>query len=134
MTIRHEDATAMPLPDAAFDAAVGFTKVHHVPSRALQDRLLAEAAQALRLSGIFAGTDSCLSRKFRLLHLCDTMVVMPPETRPIDVQSACFENVRVDLTAPGFAFTRGRRLKPIGKTGGRAGTRTPDPLGVNEVL
>jgi len=54
VTVRHEDATAMSLPDAAFDSAVCFTMLHHVPSAALQDRLLSEVARVLRPDVRFA--------------------------------------------------------------------------------
>ncbi len=76
------DATRMSLPAAAFDSAVCFTMLHHVPSAALQNRLLGEVARVLRPGGIFAGTDSLSSRAFRLLHLFDTMVVVDPGTFP----------------------------------------------------
>jgi SAM-dependent methyltransferase len=81
-TILHEDATAMSLPDTAFDGALCFTMLHHVPSAALQDRLLAEVARVLRPGGILAGADSRYSLRFRLLHLFHTMVVVDPETFP----------------------------------------------------
>jgi SAM-dependent methyltransferase len=105
-----EDATAMSLADCSFDAAVCFTMLHHVPSAALQDRLLAEVARVLRPGGIFAGTDSLYSRPFRLLHLFDTMVVVAPETFPARLRSAGFVDPNVDLLKP-FAF-RFRARKP----------------------
>jgi SAM-dependent methyltransferase len=64
VTVLCEDATAMSLPDAAFDAVVCFTMLHHIPSVALQDRLLAEVARVVRPGGLFAGTDSLDSRFF----------------------------------------------------------------------
>ena len=42
VTVIEGDATAMPLPDAAYDTVVSFTMLHHVP-RGRQDALLAEA-------------------------------------------------------------------------------------------
>jgi SAM-dependent methyltransferase len=104
VTILHEDATAMSLPDAAFDGAVCFTMLHHVPSAALQDRLLAEVARVLRPGGIFAGADSRCSRTFRMLHLFDTMVVVDPETFPSRLRAAGFEDVHVDLDPRAFRF------------------------------
>jgi SAM-dependent methyltransferase len=104
VTILRPDATEMQLPDAAFDAAVCFTMLHHVPSVRLQDRLLAEVARVFRPGGIFAGTDSRLSRRFRLLHSFDTMVVVHPETFPDRLKSAGFEDARVDLTERAFRF------------------------------
>ena len=108
VTILHEDATAMSLPDAAFDGAVCFTMLHHVPSAELQDRLLAEVARVLRPGGVFAGADSRYSRPFGLLHLFDTMVVVDPETFPERLKAAGFEDVRVDSNPRAFRF-RARR-------------------------
>ncbi|MBV8550566.1 MAG: class I SAM-dependent methyltransferase [Acidobacteriaceae bacterium] len=103
------DATAMPLPDANFDAVVCFSMLHHVSSIALQDRLLAEAARVLRPGGIFAGVDSLSSRLFRLFHLFDTMVVIDPGTFPNRLEAAGFENIQVDVIPRTFRF---RARKP----------------------
>jgi SAM-dependent methyltransferase len=108
VTVLHEDATHMSLPDASFDGAVSFTMLHHVPSAALQDRLLAEVARVLRPGGIFAGIDSLYSRTFGLLHLFDTMVVVDPRTFPHRLEAAGFTSVQVDTNAHAFRF-RARR-------------------------
>ena len=39
------DATALPLPDDRYSAAACFTMLHHIPTRDLQDRALAEIAR-----------------------------------------------------------------------------------------
>src|SRR6185437_11011363 len=52
------DGARIPLRESAFTSVVCFTMLHHVPSRALQDSMLAEVARVLRPGGIFAGTDS----------------------------------------------------------------------------
>ena len=105
-----EDATAMSLPSATFDGAVCFTMLHHVPSVAMQDRLLCEVARVLRPGGIFAGTDSLYSRSFRLLHLFDTMVVVNPDTFPARLKAAGFDDIQVDVMKP-YAFRfRARKL------------------------
>ena len=98
-----EDATKMSLADESFDTAVCFTMLHHVPSAALQDRLMREVARVLRPGGIFAGTDSLYSRSFRMLHVFDTMMVVDPATLPSRLRSAGFEDVRVDVMKP-YAF------------------------------
>jgi len=104
-----QDATAMSLPDGEFDSAVCFTMLHHVPSAALQDRLLAEVVRVLRPGGIFAGRDSRYSRSFRLLHLFDTMVVVEPSTFRGRLEAAGFERVQVDMEPQAFRF---RARKP----------------------
>ena len=53
VTVVEGDATAMEFADATFDTAVCFTMLHHVPARALQDSLLAEAHRVLKPGGRF---------------------------------------------------------------------------------
>jgi ubiquinone/menaquinone biosynthesis C-methylase UbiE len=113
VTVVRQDATAMSFPDANFDGAVCFTMLHHVPSVALQDRLLAEVARVLRPGGIFAGVDSLSSRGFRMLHLFDTMVVVDPSSLPKRLQAAGFVDIQVDVNPYAFRF-RARRAVKIG--------------------
>jgi SAM-dependent methyltransferase len=86
----------MPFPDDGFDSVVCFTMLHHVPSKALQDKLFAEACRVLRPGGVFAGFDSQLSFRFRMLHIGDTMVVVDPRTFPDRLRTAGFRDVRVE--------------------------------------
>lgn len=74
------DATAMPFSDEQFSAVVSFTMLHHVPSRALQDKLLREVVRVLEPGGIFAGSDSTQRLFMRLLHIGDTLVPIDPDT------------------------------------------------------
>lgn len=106
-----EDATAMSFKDRTFDGAVCFTMLHHVPSAALQDRLLSEVARVLRPGGIFAGTDSLYSRGFRMLHLFDTMVVVDPATFPARLKAAGFDNIQVDVVEPHAFRFRARKAE-----------------------
>ena len=103
------DGAAMPFPDNRFSAVVCFTMLHHVPSRALQDRLFAQARRVLRPGGVFAGTDSQPSWRFRLIHLFDTMVVVDPETLPQRLRAAGLSDVRVDVDRA----VRFRAVKPL---------------------
>lgn len=105
-----ENATSMSIESASFDAVVCFTMLHHVPSPCLQDRLLSEAARVLRPGGVFLGTDSLYSWRFRMLHLFDTMVVVNPKTLPDRLRSAGFVDVDVDVAVSAFRF---RARKPV---------------------
>jgi SAM-dependent methyltransferase len=107
--VRCEDATAMSLPNACFDAVVCFTMLHHVPSAELQDRLLAEAARVLRSGGVFLGRDSLYTRRLHLLHVFDTMVLVDPRTFGNRLEAAGFERVQVDVGEGAFRF---RAWKP----------------------
>jgi SAM-dependent methyltransferase len=91
-TIVHGDGTALPFDDGRFSAVLCFTMLHHVPSRALQDALFAEAARVLRPGGVFRGVDSQLSLRFRVLHIGDTMVVVDPGTLPARLTTAGFDD------------------------------------------
>src|SRR6201992_1566344 len=72
------DATKTGLPADEFSSVVSFTMLHHVPTVELQDRLFAEAFRVLRPGGVFAGSDTLASLKFRLLHFRDTCNPIPP--------------------------------------------------------
>ncbi|HEY2703230.1 MAG TPA: class I SAM-dependent methyltransferase [Candidatus Dormibacteraeota bacterium] len=92
----HGDGTAMPFPDGRFSAVVCFTMLHHVPSAALQDRLLAETCRVLRPGGVLAGSDSVGGTLvFRLLHVRDTMVLVDAAGLPERLRRAGFEQVSV---------------------------------------
>jgi ubiquinone/menaquinone biosynthesis C-methylase UbiE len=105
------DATRMPFPDASFATVVCFTMLHHIPSPEAQNRLLAEVARVLRPGGTFAGTDS-LGRSgiFRLLHVGDTLVPVPPERLTGRLMAAGLGNPRVEVAGSSFRF---RAQKPL---------------------
>ena len=103
------DGTAMPFEDGSFSGVVSFTMLHHVPSPALQDRLLAEVCRVLKPGGVFAGTDSVYSLGFRLIHLGDTMVVVDPDTFGARLEAAGFTQVSVEKARRAFRFVARRR-------------------------
>ncbi|WP_225987129.1 class I SAM-dependent methyltransferase [Streptomyces spectabilis] len=102
--VLHADASELPLPDASFDSVVCFTMLHHVPTRALQDRVFAQAHRALRPGGVFAGSDSLSSLGFRLLHLFDTMNVVNPGELPQRLAAAGFRDAKVERHPSGSGF------------------------------
>ncbi|MCW5893052.1 MAG: class I SAM-dependent methyltransferase [bacterium] len=104
VTVLQGDATRLPFPDAAFDAAVACTMLHHVPSPALQDRLLAEVARVLRPGAWLAGSDSVTSLLFRLVHVRDTLVPVAPEALPARLAAAGFVDVQVERHGGAFRF------------------------------
>jgi SAM-dependent methyltransferase len=104
------DATAIPLPDNRFSAALSFTMLHHVPTPELQDRIFSELARVLRPGGMLAGIDSRDRPEFRELHEDDICVPIDPETLPARLAAAGFENIDVSTSR---TRTRFRATKPV---------------------
>jgi hypothetical protein len=70
--------------------------LHHVPSGALQDLLLAEAFRVLKAGGVFTGSDSTSSFRWRLFHLFDTCVPVEPETFAPRLEAAGFVEAQIE--------------------------------------
>jgi SAM-dependent methyltransferase len=95
--IINGDGTKTGLPADEFSSVVSFTMLHHVPTAELQDRLFAEAFRVLRPGGVFAGSDSVTSLKFRLLHFRDTCNTVSPDSLPDRLRAAGFHDVDVEV-------------------------------------
>lgn len=111
--IRTGDGAELPFVDAVFDVVVCFTMLHHVPSFEQQNQLFSEAARVLRPGGTFAGLDSLLSLRLRVLHVGDTMVVVDPATLPNRLHAAGLTDAHTSLGARSFRFHATRPYLPI---------------------
>lgn len=100
----HGDGAAMPFADGSFSGVVSFTMLHHVPTAALQDRLLAEARRVLRPGSVFAGFDGVGSFPFRLIHIGDTYNPVDPDTLGRRLEAAGFAHVVVGRGRRRFRF------------------------------
>jgi hypothetical protein len=89
--------------------------LHHVPTAALQDRLLAEVCRVLQPGAVFAGSDSLPSLLFRAAHLNDTMTLVDPRWLPQRLERAGFADITVGAAKSQLRF---RARRP-------AGTPTP---------
>ncbi|WP_228781996.1 hypothetical protein [Nocardia abscessus] len=70
--------------------------------------LFAETLRVLRPGGVFAASDGLDGRLFRLMHLGDTCVPVPPETAADRMLRIGFTDVEIDTGASSFRF-RARR-------------------------
>jgi SAM-dependent methyltransferase len=102
----HGDGAAMPFADCSFSGVVSLTMLHHVPTPALQDRLLAEARRVLRRGGVLAGFDGVGSFLFRLVHLGDTYTPVNMDLLGQRLEATGFADVVVERTRFRFRATR----------------------------
>lgn len=109
VTVVHQDATDMQLPDGVFTAAVCMTMLHHVPSRTLQEQLLAEVARVLQPGGVFVGCDRLFSSRFDVTHLFDTKLPVLPQVLHRQLWCAGFEGIRIDSRRNDFRFIAWKR-------------------------
>ena len=72
------DATGMTFGDASFDSVATFTMLHHVPTAAAQDQILAETLRVLRPGGVLIGSDSLASNDLHEFHAGDTYNPVEP--------------------------------------------------------
>lgn len=93
----HADGAALPFEDQRFSGATSFTMLHHVPSPAQQDRLLAEVRRVLRPGGLLVGVDSIDGPEWREVHTGDTCVPVDPATLAERLQRAGFVDVEVEI-------------------------------------
>jgi SAM-dependent methyltransferase len=99
------DATAMPLPDGRFSAAVCFTMLHHIPDAAGQDRALAEIARVLRPGGVLLGTDGQDTPARRALHVDDVFTPIDPAALSARLTVAGFADAEVESNGDRFRFS-----------------------------
>jgi SAM-dependent methyltransferase len=85
------DAADTGLPSGRFSAATCFSMLHHVPTAAAQDRVLAEIARLLRPGAALFATDAVDHEALRAFHEDDTF-------NPVDLDS-----LGERLRAAGFA-------------------------------
>lgn len=78
--------------------------LHHVPTRSLQDQMLAEAARVLHPAGWFAGSGSRWGPLFAIAHLRDTMVLVDPSGFAQRLNGAGFRDAVVDRHRDAFRF------------------------------
>jgi SAM-dependent methyltransferase len=97
------DATAMSYPDCSFDSVGSFTMLHHVPTTALQNQILAEALRVLRPGGVLVGSDSLPSDGLHWFHEGDTCHPVEPSTLLVRLQTLGFGAVMVAVEGDGEA-------------------------------
>ena len=80
-------------PDESFDSVGCFTMLHHVPTVALQNKILAEAFRVLRPGGVLIGSDSLPSTDLHDFHADDTYNPIDPASLLSRLQTLGFSEI-----------------------------------------
>jgi ubiquinone/menaquinone biosynthesis C-methylase UbiE len=88
-------ASALTYPANTFDSVGCFTMLHHVPTLAQQNEILAEACRVLRPGGVLIGSDSLGSTDLHHFHVDDTYHPVDPASLLGRLQTVGFGNVTV---------------------------------------
>jgi SAM-dependent methyltransferase len=91
------DATSLGYPEGSFDSVGMFTMLHHVPTRALQDRILAETLRVLRPGGTLIGSDSLPSDGLHQFHDGDTYNPVEPAAFLTRLQTIGFAEITLTV-------------------------------------
>jgi SAM-dependent methyltransferase len=89
------DATESGYPGGTFDSIGSFTMLHHVPTAALQNKILAEAFRMLKPGGVFVASDSLASNDLHHFHVDDTYNPIEPSSALSRLQMVGFDQVTV---------------------------------------
>jgi SAM-dependent methyltransferase len=91
------DATGRTFGDASFDSVATFTMLHHVPTAAAQDQILAEALRVLRPGGVLVGSDSLASNDPHEFHAGDTYNPVEPAALLTRLQTLGFGKITIGV-------------------------------------
>ncbi|MGP3757217.1 class I SAM-dependent methyltransferase [Streptomyces sp. IBSNAI001] len=92
--VHQGNGTALKFADDSFDSAASFTMLHHVPTIALQNCLLAEILRVLRPGGVLVGADSLHSQSLHAFHEGDVYNPVEPAAFLVRLQTLGY----VDIT------------------------------------
>jgi ubiquinone/menaquinone biosynthesis C-methylase UbiE len=91
------DATESRWPDETFDSVGCFTMLHHVPTRAGQNEILAAAFRMLKPGGVFIASDSLASDGLHHFHVGDTYNPMEPASALVRLQTVGFGKITMTV-------------------------------------
>ncbi|WP_419999514.1 class I SAM-dependent methyltransferase [Streptomyces boninensis] len=103
--VRQGNASgSLDFPDDSFDSAASFTMLHHVPTVAEQNRLLAEILRVLRPGGVLVGADSLPSHALHEFHQGDIYNPVEPAAFLTRLQTLGYVNLTIGVT-DGLTFS-----------------------------
>jgi SAM-dependent methyltransferase len=90
-------AIDLSYPAESFDSVGSFTMLHHVPTLARQNKVLAEAFRVLRPGGVLIGSDSLAGNDLHHFHADDTYNPVEPAALLTRLQTIGFARVTVTV-------------------------------------
>ncbi|GLV87750.1 hypothetical protein Slala03_74390 [Streptomyces lavendulae subsp. lavendulae] len=95
--VHHGSGTALEFADDSFDSAASFTMLHHVPTVALQNRVLAEILRVLRPGGVLVGADSLPSHSLHEFHEGDVYNPLEPASFLVRLQTLGYVDITIGV-------------------------------------
>jgi ubiquinone/menaquinone biosynthesis C-methylase UbiE len=95
VTVVAGSATELGYPDESFDSVGSFTMLHHVPTVAQQNKILAEAFRVLRPGGVLISSDSLASNDLHHFHADDTYNPVEPASLLPRLQTLGFGKITI---------------------------------------
>ncbi|MDG4862602.1 class I SAM-dependent methyltransferase [Streptomyces sp. T-3] len=102
--VRQGSGAALEFADDSFDSAASFTMLHHVPTAALQNRLLAEILRVLRPGGVLVGADSLPSHALHEFHDGDIYNPVEPAAFLVRLQTLGYVDITLGV-GTGLTFS-----------------------------
>jgi len=91
------DASALPFPEKTFSAAIAVLVLHHLKSRAAQERAFAEIFRVLRPGGVFLAVEIQDGWLNRIGHIRSTFVPVAPAMVSERLAAAGFADTSIDF-------------------------------------
>jgi SAM-dependent methyltransferase len=95
VAVRTGSGADLDYPDGSVDSVGTFTMLHHVPTLALQNKILAEAFRVLRAGGVLVGSDSLPGNDLHHFHADDTYNPVDPASLIGRLQTVGFGKITV---------------------------------------
>lgn len=102
------DAATLPFGDQTFSSALAILVLHHLNSRELQDRALAEVHRVLRPGGSFFAFEINDGWIHRVAHYRSTFNPLDPVSAFTRLTTAGFSKVSVDFRGAGYRLSARR--------------------------
>ena len=102
------DAANLPFADQTFSSAVAILMLHHLKTKDLQDRALAEVHRILRPGGSFFAFEIDDNWIHRVAHYRSTFTPLTPVSAFARLTKAGFSKISVDFRSGGFRVSARR--------------------------